>query len=67
MVMILIKNDVSENGMCLRPRVKPGPMIETSSIDWSQRRFYLRTETDSSLRNVVLIKITTMDNVQEVC
>jgi hypothetical protein len=31
------------------------PEIGTSSIDWSQQsRFYLKTETDFSLRNVVL-------------
>jgi hypothetical protein len=47
------KHDVSEIG--------------TSSIDWAQQsRYYLRTETDSSLRNVVfLIEIGTMDNVQK--
>jgi hypothetical protein len=30
------------------------PEIETSSIDWAQlSRFYLKRETQSSLRNVV--------------
>jgi hypothetical protein len=30
------------------------PEIETSSIDWAQlSRFYLKTETESSLRNVL--------------
>jgi hypothetical protein len=43
------------------------PEIATSSIDWAQQsRFYLRTETDSSLRNVVfLIEIGKMDNVEK--
>jgi hypothetical protein len=45
-----------------------GPEIGTSSIDWAQKsRFFLRTETDSSLRNVVFsIEIGTMDNVQKI-
>jgi hypothetical protein len=31
------------------------PEIGTSSIDWAQQsRFYLKTETEASLRNVVL-------------
>jgi hypothetical protein len=31
------------------------PEIGTNSIDWAQlSRFYLKTETESSLRNVVL-------------
>jgi hypothetical protein len=48
--------------------------IGTSSIDWAQQiRFYLKTETDSSLRNAVFSKNRqggfldedkTMDNVQ---
>jgi hypothetical protein len=52
-----------------------GPEIGTSSIDWSQlSRFYLKTETESSLRNVMFLKINrtvfidkyrTMDNVQK--
>jgi hypothetical protein len=34
------------------------PEIGTSSIDWAQlSRFYLKTETESSLRNVVFCKI----------
>jgi hypothetical protein len=47
----------------------------TSSVDWAQMsRFYLKTETESSLRNVVFWKINrtlfldkdrTMDNVQQ--
>jgi hypothetical protein len=51
------------------------PAIGTSSIDWAQlSRFYLKTETDSSLRNVVLCNINravylhkdrTIDNVQK--
>jgi hypothetical protein len=33
------------------------PEIGISSIDWSQlNRFYLKTETESSLRNVVIWK-----------
>jgi hypothetical protein len=49
------------------------PEIGTSSIDWAQlRKFYLKTETECSLRNVVfcninrtlfLDKYRTMDNV----
>jgi hypothetical protein len=35
----------------------PGPEIGTSSIDWAQlSRFYLKTETEFSLRNVVFWK-----------
>jgi hypothetical protein len=42
------------------------PETETSSIDWVQlSRFYLKTETESSLRNVVLNKNRAMDNVQK--
>jgi hypothetical protein len=51
------------------------PEIGTSSVDWVQlSRFYLKTETESSLRNVVFWKISrtvfldkdrTMDNVQQ--
>jgi hypothetical protein len=51
------------------------PEIGTSSIDWTQlSRFYLKTETESSLRNVVFLKRNrttffdkdkTMDNVQK--
>jgi hypothetical protein len=45
-----------------------GPEIGASSIYWIQlSRFYLRTETESSLRNVVFfLKMDkTMDNVQK--
>jgi hypothetical protein len=52
------------------------PEIGTSSMDWAQlSRFYLKTETESSLRNVMLWKINrsvfldkdrTLDNVQNV-
>jgi predicted membrane protein len=36
----------------------PGPEIGTSSIDWAQLcRFYLKTETEFSLRNVMFWKI----------
>jgi hypothetical protein len=44
------------------------PEIATSSIDWTQlsRFFYLNTETESSLRNVVFLNENrTMDNVQK--
>jgi hypothetical protein len=42
------------------------PEIGTSSIDWAQlSRFHLKTETESSLRNVVLVKYRMMDNVQK--
>jgi hypothetical protein len=49
--------------------------IRTSSVDWAQQsRFYLKTETESSIRNVLFWKINrtvcldtdkTMDNVQK--
>jgi hypothetical protein len=44
--------------------------IGTSSIYWAQlSRFYLRTEIESNLQNVVFLNILdkdeTMDNVQE--
>jgi hypothetical protein len=40
---------MSETEICLRP-----PETETSFIDWVEHsRSYLRTETDSSLRNVI--------------
>jgi hypothetical protein len=51
------------------------PEMGTRSIDWGQlSRFYLKTETESSLRNVVFCNINrtvfldkdrTMDNVQK--
>jgi hypothetical protein len=43
------------------------PEIGTSSIDWAQlSRFYLKTETESSLQNVVFLnKNRMMDNVQK--
>jgi hypothetical protein len=53
----------------------PSPGIGISSIDWAQvNRFYLKTETESSLRNVIfwninrtmfLDKNRTLDNVQK--
>jgi hypothetical protein len=44
------------------------PAIRHASINFAQQgRFYLRTMTNSSLRNVVLIKPRTVDNVQQVC
>jgi hypothetical protein len=44
-----------------------GPEIGTSSIERAQlSRFHLKTETESSLRNVVFLnKNRTMDNVQK--
>jgi hypothetical protein len=46
---------------------KSCPEIGTSSIDWAQlSRFFLKTETESGLRNVMFRNInTTMDNVQK--
>jgi hypothetical protein len=42
------------------------PEIGTSSIDWTQlSRFYLKTETESSLRNVFLNENSTVDDVQK--
>jgi hypothetical protein len=42
---VLFKNNILETGL--------GPEIGTSSINWAHlRRFYLRMETESSLRNV---------------
>jgi hypothetical protein len=43
------------------------PETGTSSIDWAQQnRFHLKTETESSLRNVVFLnKNRTMDNIQK--
>jgi hypothetical protein len=39
--------------------------VGTSSIDWTQlSRFHLKTETESSLRNVVLNINMIMDNIQ---
>jgi hypothetical protein len=53
-----------------------GPEIRTSSIDWAQlSSFYLKTETESSLLNVVFCNINwkvssdkdkTMDKVQNI-
>jgi hypothetical protein len=44
-----------------------GPEIGTSYIDWVKpSRFYLKTETESRLRNVVFWNINRkMDNVQK--
>jgi hypothetical protein len=56
-------------------RTGPGPVMGTSSIDWAQlSMFYLKTETEPSLRNLAFWKINravfldkdrTMDNVQQ--
>jgi hypothetical protein len=67
MFLFIFLNNVSETGFCLRLQVKPiqfGPIdrdlrtkdreIGTNSIDWAQlSRFYLKTETESSIRNAV--------------
>jgi hypothetical protein len=62
-VIIWIKNDVSETGIWHRPQVKKptllGP-INRSSPCLPEKVFYLRTERNP-------IKIRTMDNIQEVC
>jgi hypothetical protein len=59
---VISKHNVSETGFYLCPQVKPtllGPIdrasleMGTSSVYWTQQsRFYLRTEIESSLRNV---------------
>jgi hypothetical protein len=42
----------------IKAHIISGPEIGTCSIDWAQlSRFYLKTETESSLRNVVFSKI----------
>jgi hypothetical protein len=49
LVHFLKSHNISETGFCVRPQE-----IRASSIYWIQlSRFYLRTETESSLRNVV--------------
>jgi hypothetical protein len=47
--------------------LKQDPEIGTSSIDWTHREWEgnIRTDTESSLRNVVLNKNRTMDNVKK--
>jgi hypothetical protein len=82
-VLSIFRNNVSETGFCLRLQVKYtklGPIDRASpylpsSIDWAQlSRYYLKTETESSLRNIVfwdykqecvLDENSTMDNVQK--
>jgi hypothetical protein len=73
------KHNVSETGLSPSSgetySVGHNPKIGTSSIDWAQpSRFYLKTETESSLRSVVFWKIKrtvflnkdrTMDKVQK--
>jgi hypothetical protein len=79
----MTKQNVSDIGFCLRLQVKPtqcSPIDRASPyllcpIDWAQlSRFYLKTETESSLqivvfcnikRTVILDKDRTMDNVQK--
>jgi hypothetical protein len=46
------KHNVSETGFCLRLQVKSE--IRTNSVNWAQlSRFYLKMETEFSLRNAV--------------
>jgi hypothetical protein len=58
------KHNVSGTGLCLRLQVKPtqlGPIDKLVPVsgDWVQlSRFYVKTETESSLRNVVFEKQT---------
>jgi hypothetical protein len=70
-----LKRDISESKFCLRFQVETtqvGPIdrasreTETSSFYWDHLcRFHLKTETESSFRNVVFkIKHRTMDNGQ---
>jgi hypothetical protein len=65
---IFIQNNLSDIGLSLRPQ-------GNSLLSWAQSielvptfrgTLYLRMETESSLRNVVSNKNTTMDNVQKV-
>jgi hypothetical protein len=56
-VLFIFQNSVSDTGFCLRLQVKP-PVIGTISIDWAElSRFYLKTETECSLRNVAFCNI----------
>jgi hypothetical protein len=68
-VLFILQNNVSEPGFFLRLQVKP---TQLGPID--RARFYLKTEAESSLRNVVFWKINktvlldkdrAMDNVQK--
>jgi hypothetical protein len=54
------------NILCSSHLIMPhSPKTRSSSIDWAQlSRFHLKTETESCLRNIVLNKNRTMDNVQ---
>jgi hypothetical protein len=81
MVLFSFKTyNISETELCLRLQVGPTqlglidrtspylrfvlclcPEIGTSSVDWAQ----LKTDTESSLRNIVLNKNRTVDNVQK--
>jgi hypothetical protein len=75
----ITKHNVSENRVGLRLQVIWAQSMKleigTSSIDWAQlSKFYLKTEIDSSVRNVVFCNINrkvildkdrTIDNVQE--
>jgi hypothetical protein len=66
------KHNVLETGFCLCFQVKPtqlGPINRASTYLWrwaQLSRFYVKTETESSLRNVVFRNIyRTVDNVQQ--
>jgi hypothetical protein len=51
---VLFFQDTTQLGQIDRASPYLGQEIETSSVHWSQlSRFYLKTETESSLRNVV--------------
>jgi hypothetical protein len=55
--VFILKYKVTETGFCLRLQVKP-TQLGTNSIDWAKlSRLYLKTETESSLRNLVFWKI----------
>jgi hypothetical protein len=59
--LYILKHNVSETGFCLRLQVNLLSWAQSIelvpvSIDWApQSRFYLKTGTESSLRNVVII------------
>jgi hypothetical protein len=55
---------MAQTGMEKKNLWRQGPalLIRNNSV-----KFHLKMETDFSLQNVILIKITTVDNVQGVC
>jgi hypothetical protein len=66
-----IKTDVLETELCLRSQVnillsedQSIELVHISVSTWPS--FYLRTETESSFRNVVFNKTTTVHNVRKV-